>query len=58
MVSRKADHCRHNYECMHKPTNYEITNSGIEEEREVEDKAKAAHKEKVRVVIASIIASD
>ncbi|MGI0044792.1 MAG: cation diffusion facilitator family transporter, partial [Nitrososphaeraceae archaeon] len=42
---------------MHKPTNYELTNSGIEEEREVEYKAKAAHKEKVRVVIASIIAS-
>lgn len=42
---------------MHKPTNYEIKNSGKEEEREVEDKAKAAHNEKVRVVMASIIAS-
>jgi cation diffusion facilitator family transporter len=58
VVSRKADHYCHNYECMHKPTNYEIKNLGKEgEEREVEDKAKAVHKEKVRVVMASIIAS-
>ena len=53
MVSRKADHYCHNYECMHKPTNYEIKNLG----KEGEDKAKAVHKEKVRVVMASIIAS-
>ena len=58
MVNRKADRYRHNYECMHKPTRDEMTNSGIvEEEGKVEEKTKAAHQEKINVVIISIIAS-
>ena len=58
MVNRKADRCRHNYECMHKPTRDEMSNSGIvEEEGKVEEKTKAAHQEKINVVIISIIAS-
>jgi cation diffusion facilitator family transporter len=43
---------------MHKPTRDEMTNSGIvEEEGTVEEKTKAAHQEKINVVIISIIAS-
>ena len=43
---------------MHKPTRDEMTNSGIvEEEGKVEEKTKAAHQEKINVVIISIIAS-
>ena len=58
MVNRKADRCRHNYECMHKPTRDEMSNSSLlEEEGKVEEKTKAAHQEKINVVIISIIAS-
>ena len=58
MVNRKADRYRHNYECMHKPTRDEMINSElVEEEGKVEEKTKAAHQEKINVVIISIIAS-
>jgi len=58
VVNRKAARYRHNYECMHRPTRDEMTNSGIAgEERKVEEKTKSAHQEKIKVVIISIIAS-
>ena len=47
MVNRKANSYRHNYECMHKPTRDEMTNSGIvEEEGKVEEKTKACSSRK------------
>jgi cation diffusion facilitator family transporter len=58
VVNRKADRYRHNYECLHKPTPGEMTTSKkVENEREVEETTKAAHQEKMKVVIISIIAS-
>ena len=58
MVNRKADRFHHNYECLHKPNPDEITNSRkVEDEREVDNKTKAANQEKIKVVIISIIAS-
>lgn len=43
---------------MHKPTRDEMSNSSLlEEEGKVEEKTKAAHQEKINVVIISIIAS-
>jgi cation diffusion facilitator family transporter len=58
VVNRKADRFHHNYECLHKPNPDEITNSRkVEDEREVDNKTKAANQEKIKVVIISIIAS-
>ncbi len=61
MVNRKADRYPHNYECLHKLTLDGMTNSRKVEdernEREMKEKTKAVHQEKIRVVIISIIAS-
>jgi cation diffusion facilitator family transporter len=58
VVNRKADRYPHNYECLHKLTPDGMTNSKkVEDEREMKEKTKAVHQEKIRVVIISIIAS-
>lgn len=58
VVNSKADRYRHNYECLHKPTPDGMANPRkAENEREVKEKTKAIHQEKIKVVIVSIIAS-
>lgn len=58
MVNRKADRYRHSYECLHKPILNGMTNlKKVQDEREVEEKTKVVHQEKLKVVIISIIAS-
>jgi cation diffusion facilitator family transporter len=58
VVNRKTDRYPHNYECLHKLTPDGMTNSKkVEDEREMKEKTKAVHQEKIRVVIISIIAS-